>query len=220
MLKAGTDNMRIWNDVCMTDPKHTKESNFGRKITSISAQYQVQRATEQFGPVGEGWGYNVDYDFKQLPNDICLVFAHVTIWHGDKTNKFGPVSGCNAVLDKTKAGDLRLDDDAAKKAMTDALTKGLSHLGFSADVFLGMYDDDKYVQKAMEMHTPSDKYDEWSAKAVTDVNSFDNGDALEAFVQENADMYAEAGKKNKGAARAFAAAVQTARANFLKGEAA
>jgi hypothetical protein len=29
--------------------------------------------------------------------------------------------------------------------MTDGLTKALSHLGFSADVFLGRFDDNKYV---------------------------------------------------------------------------
>ena len=30
-----------------------------------------------------------------------------------------------------------LDDEAPKKAMTDAMTKAFSHLGMSADVFLG-----------------------------------------------------------------------------------
>jgi len=37
------------------------------------------------------------------------------------------------------------DTDAYKKASTDGLTKLLSHLGFNADVFLGMFDDNKYV---------------------------------------------------------------------------
>ena len=39
-----------------------------------------------------------------------------------------------------------VDEDAAKSAVTDALTKCLSYLGFNADVFLGKYDDNKYVQ--------------------------------------------------------------------------
>jgi hypothetical protein len=37
------------------------------------------------------------------------------------------------------------DTDAFKKASTDGLTKLLSHLGFNADVFLGMFDDNKYI---------------------------------------------------------------------------
>ena len=32
----------------------------------------------------------------------------------------------------------KLDDEAPKKAMTDALTKAFSHLGLNADVFLGI----------------------------------------------------------------------------------
>jgi hypothetical protein len=39
------------------------------------------------------------------------------------------------------------DADFAKKVETDALTKGLSKLGFNADVFMGLYDDHKYVQE-------------------------------------------------------------------------
>ena len=30
--------------------------------------------------------------------------------------------------------------------MTDAMTKAFSHLGLSADVFLGMHDNSKYVE--------------------------------------------------------------------------
>ena len=39
-----------------------------------------------------------------------------------------------------------VDADFAKKIETDALTKALSKLGFNADVFMGLYDDHKYVQ--------------------------------------------------------------------------
>ena len=39
----------------------------------------------------------------------------------------------------------RVDDDCIKKVATDALTKGLSKLGFNADVFMGRFDDNKYV---------------------------------------------------------------------------
>ena len=141
MTKQPASNMRIWDQVKATDPAHTKHVNQRGGFTSISAQYQVMRATEQFGPVGEGWGYDVSYDFKQPTPDEALIFAYVTIWHGSRDNKFGPVAGANSILSKG-----RIDDDAAKKAMTDALTKGLSHLGFSADVFLGLYDDNKYVE--------------------------------------------------------------------------
>jgi len=37
------------------------------------------------------------------------------------------------------------DDDFAKKMETNTVSKALSKLGFSADVFLGKFDDNKYV---------------------------------------------------------------------------
>ena len=40
----------------------------------------------------------------------------------------------------------RPDDEAFKKATTDGITKSLSYLGFSADIFMGRWDDSKYVE--------------------------------------------------------------------------
>ena len=45
----------------------------------------------------------------------------------------------------TTSWGTKLDDDCIKKVATDALTKGLSKLGFNADVFMGRFDDNKYV---------------------------------------------------------------------------
>jgi len=41
----------------------------------------------------------------------------------------------------------RPDDEAFKKATSDGITKALSYLGFSADVFMGKWDDNKYVSE-------------------------------------------------------------------------
>lgn len=155
-----TDNMRIWDALKTTDPRHTKEVGFGRKFTSIDAQWQLQRMTEQFGPVGEGWGYTCQHIIESLGESMHIAVADVTIWWlgehltpptqmpaGRPRCSYGPIRGTSELYSPDKSGKMRLDDDAPKKAMTDALTKGLSHLGVSADVFLGMYDDNKYVQK-------------------------------------------------------------------------
>jgi hypothetical protein len=130
-------NMSIWNSVNRTDPAHTKAVGFGRGFTAIDAHYQIMRATETFGAVGTGWGYEVVYHIQDK-----MLLAEVSIWHGNRSNTFGPICSIAPLYNKKD----QLDDDAGKKAMTDALTKGLSHLGFSADVFLGKFDDNKYVQ--------------------------------------------------------------------------
>ena len=132
------DNLRIWNAVQKTDPTHTKKVNQRGGFTAISAHYQIMKATEQFGPVGEGWGY-INGDAVLMGDKLVVV--PVTIWHGDRANTFGPLYGSAELIDSKG----RLDSDAPKKASTDGLTKGLSQLGFNADVFLGKFDDNKYV---------------------------------------------------------------------------
>jgi len=165
-------NMTLWNAVKMTDPDHTKAVSFGaRKFTSIDAMYQIQRATEQFGPVGQGWGYRADYDTRD-----GLVFCQVRVWHGDPANWFGPVMACNVL--RSEKG--KVDEDAPKKALTDALTKALSHLGFSADVFLGLFDDNAYVQRASKEATLA-KYDSTITAMLKAIDDNDAGAALEAW---------------------------------------
>lgn len=182
-------NMRIWDALKKTDPAHTKEVGFGRKFTSIDAQWQLQRMTEQFGPIGEGWGYECAHSIERLSDAMVLAVCDVHIWwlgeHDPKlaqtsrpTRSYGPIRAtCELYGPQREKGVLlfekdgttvkmRLDDDAPKKAMTDALTKGLSHLGLSADVFLGMYDDNKYVQKLKQEFAA--KTNEWVEDAKKD----------------------------------------------------
>jgi hypothetical protein len=138
--------MRIWNAVCRTDPRHTKSVEFGRKFTAIDAHYQIQEATRIFGPVGEGWGY----DTGEISFVDGLVIVPVTLWHGDRNKTFGPIYGSTTLRDRKG----NLDKDAPKKATTDALTKALSQLGFNADVFLGRFDDNKYVENLKKEFAP------------------------------------------------------------------
>ena len=62
-------------------------------------------------------------------------------------NSFPIISSISAFKDGAMT---KPDADFAKKVETDALTKALSKLGFNADVFMGMYDDHKYVQMMNE----------------------------------------------------------------------
>jgi hypothetical protein len=46
------------------------------------------------------------------------------------------------------------DKDLMKKATTDGITKCLSCMGFNADIFLGKFEDNKYVQQMTAEHAP------------------------------------------------------------------
>ena len=150
MANPVNDNMRLWSKFKDTDPLHTKKVEFGRKFTAIDAHWQIMRVTEILGPVGEGWTYHVEHCVERLADDMILAIADVLIRWKDGTgwNQYGPVRATCEFYAKNKSGKMMLDEDAPKKAMTDALTKGLSHLGVSADVFLGLFDDNRYVANA------------------------------------------------------------------------
>jgi ribosomal protein S15P/S13E len=136
------DNMNVWDMLSKTNPDHTKKvpSSYGKQITTIDAMQQIKNMTEAFGPVGKGWSYQVKYNHTDK-----IVFAEVSIQYfmDNKWYGYGPVCSL-APLGKKNGG---LDDEAPKKAMTDALTKAFSHLGLNADVFLGKFDNNKYVQE-------------------------------------------------------------------------
>jgi hypothetical protein len=188
--KKTKENMSLWNSVNRTDPAHTKAVGFGRGFTAIDAHYQIMRATETFGSVGTGWGYDVVYKIEPK-----MIIAEVTIWQGTRGNTFGPICSIAPLYNKKD----QLDDDAGKKAMTDALTKGLSHLGFSADVFLGKFDDNKYVQQVTkdiqkeevaEIELPKD-----FQKIIDDVKKIDNEAGVTQYLKgKSFDTYKESEK--------------------------
>ena len=150
-------NMLIWDRVEQTDPSATLSAKVnGQQITSIKGHHMVKKATEVFGPIGIGWGYKVTEErFDQggeIRNDknevIGREVGHVTkieLWY-ELDGKRGTVEqyGCTPFTYKSKWG-VTTDTEAPKKSLTDAMKKALSMIGFSADIFLGMYDDGDYV---------------------------------------------------------------------------
>ena len=145
----GTDT--IWSKVDTTDPKYTKKVNQRGGFTAIGAQYQLKKATELFGPFGKGWGVAGE-SFHHYENDGLFLYSAM-LWYkleGDEQEHRFPISSS---ITYRKNG--RIDDDFAKKVATDALTKGLSKLGFNADVFMGMFDDNKYVSSLKSLPKPT-----------------------------------------------------------------
>ncbi|AVD86236.1 Rad52/Rad22 family DNA repair protein [Pseudomonas sp. SWI44] len=157
-----TTNMRIWEQVQTTDTRYTKNAEVGgQKITSLNGTAMVMKATEVFGPVGIGWGWKVleerfDDGHEVFSGEgdkrICLgrEIGHtvkIQLWFMQDGQR-GEVEqyGCTRYQYKTKYG-MTTDGEAPKKSLTDAIKKALSMLGFSADVFLGMFDDVNYVQQ-------------------------------------------------------------------------
>lgn len=143
-----SDNLKLWESVEKTNPAHTKEVTFGRKITAIDPYQQVKEATKVFGAVGKGWGWSVER-VEYLPTNELAVL--IRLWHGDSSNSFDQWGQASLYIDKAEK---KKDCDCFKKATTDGVTKCLSFLGFNADIFLGKYDDSKYVNGLKDEFKP------------------------------------------------------------------
>lgn len=143
------DNMKLWYSVNKTAPSDTKKVSFGRAFTAISPQSQRRAATEQFGPYGLGWGIEVgSEDWKVWKDGDTELVDYTAVLFYKINGELGrfPINSCIARVATSGKGKHLLDEDWNKKVSTDALTKGLSMLGFNSDVFEGKFDDNKYIQ--------------------------------------------------------------------------
>jgi len=151
-------NLYLWDKVSETDPNYTKKVTFGRSFTSINAQYQIKQATKHLGEYGKCWGISsIKYDFIDLDKNQKMALVRAMFFTESKENTF-PVSTSIMVQEwSDKKSKLVIDDEFAKKAETDITTKALSKLGFSADIFLGQYDDNRYVNSLKEKYKEEPK---------------------------------------------------------------
>ena len=148
-----TDNLTLWKAVEKTPPAHTKAIT-GKSYsgTSPKPHYLVLKATETFGPCGIGWGFNiVDERIEEGAGGERLSIARVKVWY-EWNGRRGEVEhiGGTQFSGVRSSGKAFTDEDAPKKSVTDALVKALSMIGFAGDIFMGRYDDSKYVAELRE----------------------------------------------------------------------
>jgi hypothetical protein len=127
-------NMLLWEKVCKTDPAVTKKMTYGAKLTAICAQSQLKKATELWGCFGSKWG--IKEEKFNILEKICFYIA-ILYYPGGQLL-------VHSDIEIIKSG--KYNEDWTKKVATDALTKGLSKLGFNSDVFEGKFDDNKYIE--------------------------------------------------------------------------
>jgi hypothetical protein len=174
------DPYELWNAICITDKENafgkptTKEVKARGGFTAIDAYHQIHVATGLWGPMGfparqqdyesprtmpdpslGGWGF-VNEDWSLTLNSegapIEIVFKGDFWVEGRYVGRF--------------AADVayRPGDDGYKKTKTDALTKAMSYLGMSADIFCGAWDansGNKYTEPPRSeapKHAPAPRY--------------------------------------------------------------
>lgn len=193
--KAGIpDATALWDALGKTDPRHTKPFNRsgGFRGTALKPMWAIKRLTEQFGPVGKGWGYDKPtFQVVEAGGEI-LVYSIVGAWIGDNLDSQGePVRfygvGGDKVLTKRQSG-LFSDDEAFKKAFTDALMNAFKHLGIGADIHLGQFDDSKYVQDLHDEIERAEQEASQPAKRGLDGPITSKADLYKAFTALQTDV--------------------------------
>lgn len=170
---AEQDNLALWKRVFKTDERFTKAFTQNGGGTSINGTYLTMMATREFGMKGIGWGVDIieerfdtgapitrkpqgsenNQAWEVIPdgNGGLLTEKHhvikIRLWYlvnGVRGEEYA--YGSTPYIYGSKYGPI-CDGEAAKKSLTDATKKALSGLGFSGDIFMGLYDNPEYRQK-------------------------------------------------------------------------
>ncbi|WP_213895068.1 exonuclease family protein [Raoultella ornithinolytica] len=170
---AEQDNLALWKRVFKTDERFTKAFTQNGGGTSINGTYLTMMATKEFGMKGIGWGVDIieerfdngapitrktqgsenNQAWEVIPdgNGGLLTEKHhvikIRLWYlvnGVRGKEYA--YGSTPYIYGSKYGPI-CDGEAAKKSLTDATKKALSGLGFSGDIFMGLYDNLEYRQK-------------------------------------------------------------------------
>lgn len=154
-----SDNLRNWDALGKTDPRQTKpfQRAGGFRGTATKPIWIEYRLTQHFGPCGIGWGMEKP-EFDLVPaGDELLIFCVLKCWYvdnGTRAEVYG--IGGDKVMVKRQSGTFS-DDEAFKKAFTDALGNAFKHVGSGADVHMGLFEDSKYVAETKHEFEQEDR---------------------------------------------------------------
>ena len=142
-------NTEIWDKLARPDKKALKgfQRSGGFKGTAINPMYTLHTVTETFGPCGTGWGMTKP-EFQIVGSNVYCTVG-VWVWDEKHSDTSDPVWGVGG-----EALSGRSDDEAFKKAYTDALGNALKHLGANADIYFNLWDGNKYVDEKPGKVTP------------------------------------------------------------------
>jgi hypothetical protein len=180
-----TENLKLWESVSRVPPDQLKgfQRSGGFSGTAIKPMWSIKTMTEYYGPCGIGWGVLEPKFNVQQGHNETLVFCTVGVWHKSPECVVYGVGG-DKILAQFKSGP-RNDDEAFKKAYTDAITNALKMIGVGADIHMGLWDGNKYVDEnandppanqslpPIHNNTKSNSRDEMQAlcKEINDIQS-------------------------------------------------
>lgn len=140
----------LYNRVRAVPAEAKKEIQAGRlkNKTDISPLWRIQTLTREFGPAGIGWYTEIaDKQVETAGNGERAIYLHIRLYIRDEKGEWSkPIEGFGgAMILSNESKGVYLDDDAFKKAYTDAISQACRSLGIGADVYWAN-DATKYQQ--------------------------------------------------------------------------
>ncbi len=147
--KPDNTNMRIWDELFQVPKGSTYpiERGLCAGLTGITPLSLIKQATELWGPIGEGWGFEIEKDEivnqdAKFHSEMLHVMT-IKLWYGEPAMQMStPCTkvtygmGCTRMY-RWLEGEWFIDPDFNKSTLTDAITNALSRLGFGGSVRLG-----------------------------------------------------------------------------------
>lgn len=158
-------NLELYNKVRQVPAEAQKTIAGGRLkgFTDINPMWRIKVLTEQFGPCGIGWYYDITDKWVESSMAKDEITANVTInlyikQDGEWSKPIPGVGG--SMLVANERSGLYVNDECFKMALTDALSVACKSLGVGADIYWQKdntkYNDIKKDNAAKKANKPSE----------------------------------------------------------------
>ena len=133
------DNMKIYDKVREVPKEAQKKINGGRMNgkTDINPMWRIRALTENFGPCGIGWYYDITNKWLEPGSDgEVAAFVEIALYIKEDGEWSKPIIGIggNSFVTKERSG-FYTSDECYKMALTDAISVACKALGFGADIY-------------------------------------------------------------------------------------
>ena len=138
----------LYNKVRVVPEEAKKEIRGGRLkgMTDINPMWRIKCLTEQFGPCGFGWYYEITDKWIEtcMAKDEITANIKINLYIKQNDEWSKPVQGIGgSMLVASERNGLYVNDECYKMALTDAISVACKALGMGADVYWGN-DNTKY----------------------------------------------------------------------------
>ena len=134
------ENLELYDKVREV-PKEAQKTIQGGRLkgfTDINPMWRIKTLTENFGPCGVGWYFDIKHEWIEVSDKtgeaIANVIIELYIKNGEEWSKPIVGVGGSRFISCEKNG-IQVSDECFKMALTDAISVACKNLGFGADIY-------------------------------------------------------------------------------------